>query len=273
MKKIKLIAVDLDGTLLDDAKGLPDVNREALQEAASRGIIIVIASGRMTPRIEPIEDLLGIDCVLIAYNGGKVLAPRREGRATILHKPLPAPVAEIFIRYSQEKGYLLNFYHDERLYAEDGPSRRPFMDLYTSRTGAPFHVEKDLKRFIGVSPTKLILLASPEETDRLRVEFSEKLKSLAFITKSEPEYLEIMAPGVNKGSAVKFIAGHYGLGMDEVLALGDADNDMCMLAAAGWGVAVANAAPHVRKAARAVTDRTNNEGGVAEALRRWVLSG
>ncbi len=72
---------------------------------------------------------------------------------------------------------------------------------------------------------------------------------------------------------MEFIARHYGLGMDEVLALGDAENDMCMLAAAGWGVAMANAAPRVREAARAVTDRTNNEGGVAEALRRWVLDG
>ena len=61
MKKNKLIAVDIDGTLLDDTKGLPDANREALQEASSRGMIVAIASGRMTPRIEPIEDLLGID--------------------------------------------------------------------------------------------------------------------------------------------------------------------------------------------------------------------
>ena len=79
MKKIRLIALDIDGTLLDDDKELPGVNREALHEAAAAGFLIAIASGRMTPRIEAIEERLGLDCIIIAYNGAKVVSTRAEG--------------------------------------------------------------------------------------------------------------------------------------------------------------------------------------------------
>jgi Cof subfamily protein (haloacid dehalogenase superfamily) len=269
--KIQLIALDLDGTLLDDSKRVPPANREALQEAAARGITIAIASGRMTPRIQPIEDILGIDCVLVAYNGAKVATRRSDGRRLIVHRPLPADVAELFIEFSRETGLLLNFYHEDRLYAEDGPGRRPFMDLYARRTGSEYHVEKDLRTFLGVEPTKLILLATPPERDRLHDDFRSRLGSRAHITKSDPEYLEVMAPGVDKGSALELIADHYRIPPEAVLAVGDAENDLGMLGAAGWGVALANASPIVKGAARAVTERTNNEGGVAEAVRRWAL--
>jgi HAD superfamily hydrolase (TIGR01484 family) len=147
------------------------------------------------------------------------------------------------------------------------------MEIYARRTGAEYHIEGDLRRFIGVEPTKLILLASPEERDRLHDDFRARLASRAFITKSDPEYLEIMAPGVDKGAALRLIAGHYGVPESSVLAVGDADNDIGMLGAAGRGIAMANASPHVKAAARGVTERTNNEGGVAEAVRRWALEG
>jgi Cof subfamily protein (haloacid dehalogenase superfamily) len=270
-KKIRLIALDVDGTLLDDQKRLPEANREALAEAASRGIKIAIASGRMTPTIDPIQDLLGIDCVVIAYNGGKILGSRAEGRPTIQHSPVPAPVSDEMIELSRQTGHLLNFYHDDLLYAEDGPDRLPFMEIYSARTGARYHIEPDLSRFRGVEPTKLILLAEPKRRDVLHDQLRDRFGPRAFITKSDPEYLEIMAPGVDKSTALSAIAKHYGFSPAEVLAVGDADNDIGMLRAAGIGVAVRNAKPHVQAAARAVTERTNNEGAVAEAVRRWAL--
>ncbi len=271
MKKIRLIALDVDGTLLDDAKKLPAANREALAEASARGIRIAIASGRMTPTIDPIQDLLGIDCIVIAYNGGKVLGPRADGRSLIAHRPVPANVSDAFIEYTRVNGYLLNFYHEDRLYAEDGPRRRPFMEIYSGRTGARYEIEKDLSRFRGVEPTKLILLAEPPVRDQLHDELRASFGPRAFITKSDPEYLEIMAPGVDKGTSLALIAERYGIGTDEILAVGDADNDIGMLRAAGVGVAVRNARPHVQEASRWVTERTNNEAGVAEAVRRWAL--
>jgi Cof subfamily protein (haloacid dehalogenase superfamily) len=272
MPQIKLIALDIDGTLLDDRKQLPPENREVLQEAERRGFLMAIASGRMISRIEAVEALLGVDCIIMAYNGGKIWGLRGEGRPLIVHQTLSAEVAEFFVRYCREQGYPLNFYHQDCLYAEPRPERAELRELYARRTGAEYQYVEDLLRsFPGVSPTKLIVLAYPGEADGLLAWFREKLAGRIFITKSEPEYLEIMAPGVNKGTALPLMARHYGLGAEQVLAVGDADNDLDMLLAAGIGVAMANAPARVQAAARYVTERTNNDGGVAEAIRRWAF--
>ncbi len=272
MKRIRFVALDLDGTLLDDRKHLPADNREALQEVERRGLFISIASGRMISTIETIEAQLGIDSIIIAYNGAKVLGQSREGRPLLVHKPVPAEIAEFFIRFSQEHGYLLNLYYEDRLYAEDGLLRRPFMEIYSTRTGAEYNLVSSLeKEFAGVCPTKLILLTHRSERDRLHDELGAKLSGQAFITKSEPEYLEIMAAGVDKGSVFPLIANHYGVLTDEMMAVGDAENDIGMLRAAGLGVALANSPSEVKAAADVVTERTNNDGGAAEAIRRWAL--
>lgn len=271
MKKFRLLAVDMDGTLLNDEHEIPEVNRQALRRAVDAGVRVAIASGRMTPRIDPLVDGLGIDPIIISYNGGKVLAPRREERKTLFHKPLPADVAEKFIRFSKEEDLLLNFYHEDRLYAEDGLRRRPFIDLYVERTGAEYVIEEDLSRFIGISPTKLILLADPARRDELHERFEEELAGRAFLTKSQPEYLEIMAPGVDKGSGLEVLAEHYGFTTGEIVGVGDAGNDLELLRGAGLGVAVANATDDLKRAADTVTERTNNEGAVAEVVERWFL--
>ncbi len=269
-KRIRLIALDIDGTLLDDQKHLPPANRDALQEVRARGVQVAIASGRMVPSIEPIQDLLGIDCSLIAYNGAKVLSSRAEGRQCLQYTPLDAGVAGELIRYSREHDALLNFYLHEVLYAEDSPSRRELMELYSRRTGAKYNMT-NLDRFLGVSPTKLILLFPPDVCRRRYKEFQKDLDGRATVTISDPEYLEFMAVGVDKGMALPVLAEHYGIGTGEILAMGDADNDRPLLLQAGLGVAVANAREAVKEAATAITKRTNSEGAVAEAVERWVL--
>ena len=272
MTRIKLIATDLDGTLLDDQKRIPEENLAALKEAYENGILVALASGRMLSNVERTEALLGLDCILIAYNGGKVAGPRSSGRPLLIHRPLPADVAQVFVEFSHETGLLLNFYDDEILFAEDGGDRRRFMELYTRRTGVPYQIVGDLRReFAGVSPTKLIVLADPPEAARVVETLRARVGDRACISRSEPEYVEITAPGVDKGAILGPVASQFGVSIEEVMALGDADNDITMLRAAGLGVALANAPERVRAEADRVTDRTNNEAGAAEAIRRWAL--
>jgi len=271
-RSIRLIALDVDGTLLTDGKELPAVNREALHAAQAKGVHIAIATGRMIPSIEPIEELLGMDCALIAYNGAKVVTPRAEGRECIQHKPLDPGLAGRLLVFARDGGYLLNFYIDDVLYAEEPVSEegRRLAEIYATRTGAKYHFT-DLDRFAGRSPTKAILLADPQERDRLWEHFRAELDGQATVTRSDPEYLEFMARDVNKGTALPVLAGHFGISTSEILAMGDADNDQELLEQAGLGVAVANARDVAKKAARFVTRRTSAEGAVAEAVERWVL--
>src|SRR5690606_37040063 len=114
MAPIRLVVLDIDGTLLDDDKRIPAANLEALRKARQAGVHVAIASGRMLPTIETVERLLEIDAVVIAYNGGKVVGPREKGRPEIVHQPVPAELAESFIELSRERGYLLNFYYEDR---------------------------------------------------------------------------------------------------------------------------------------------------------------
>ena len=252
MEKFRLIALDIDGTLVNDEKRVPEANREALQRAVSAGFHVAIASGRMTPRIEPVAEQIGIDPVIIAYNGGKVVAPHSEGRRTLYHK--------------------LNFYHEDRVFAEDGPRRRPFMDIYHRRTGAEYEVVSDLTQFFGITPTKLILLTETAERDRLCDHFREELAGQAFVTKSDPEYLEIMADGVDKGRSLSTLGEHYGLSTDEMIGVGDANNDLELVRSAGLGIAVANATDDLKAVADEVAEKSNNEAAVADIVERWLLS-
>ena len=271
MKRIRLIALDIDGTLLDDDKKIPPENLKALREARDAGIQVAISSGRMIPSIEPVEEQLAIDTVIICYNGGKIVGSRAQGRPVIQHRPVPADVAEHFIEFATGNGYLLNFYHEDRLYADAASAVRRLMDIYSGRTGSRYHLV-DLAGYRGLEPTKMILLADPEERDRFYQRFAAEFDGRASISRSDPEYLEIMAPGVTKGSALPALAAHFGFTTEEILAVGDADNDNEMLEVAGIGVAVANARRSTRERADAVTQRTNNEGGLAEAVYRFALS-
>ncbi len=271
MNDVRWIALDLDGTLLDDDKQIPAANILALKAAVERGVGVAVSSGRMICRIEPIAERLGIDCALVAYNGGHVVGRRAEGRPTIHHAPLPADVADLLLDFSRESGILLNFYLDDLLYAEDGPRRRPFIDLYSRRTGAEYNIV-DLDTMRGRDPTKLILLAEPDECDRLRERFSVEFAGRATFTKSEREYLEITAVDVDKAHGLEALGRHYGCTLEEILAIGDAENDIDMIVACGTGVALANATAGTKAIADVVTERTNNEAGVAEAVERFVLA-
>jgi Cof subfamily protein (haloacid dehalogenase superfamily) len=269
---IKLIAFDIDGTILDDQKRLVSANRDAFQEAERSGLLLCIASGRMLSTIENVEKQLGVDCVIIAYNGGMIAGRRAEGRPLLGHWPVPADVADFFIGFAREHHYLLNFYRQDLLYAEEAQIDNPLLEIYSRRTGARYNLVPDLRRsFPGETPTKLILLAEAGQCARLLPELRRLLEGRACIVKSEPEYLEITAPGIDKGSALPVIAGRYGISPDDIMAVGDAENDIGMLRAAGLGVAVANASPEVKICAGCVTERTNNEGGAAEAIYRWAM--
>ncbi|NIM04346.1 MAG: HAD hydrolase family protein, partial [Armatimonadetes bacterium] len=159
----RILALDLDRTLLNDDHQISSQDATALQEAAARGLHVVFASGRMSDSIRRYPDSLGLDGPIISYNGGMARDSRGRGDAVLTEIPLPAQYADKLIDYARAEHFHLNYYLDEVLYACDDPKLRRFADLYNSRTGSPYQFVPDLERFKGRSPTKIILLADPSD--------------------------------------------------------------------------------------------------------------
>ena len=269
-KPIKLIALDLDGTLLDSRGEIPARNRDVLQAASERGVIVALASGRMTDCISPFEDKLGLDCPVIGYNGGMVRGTQEEGRSVLFHRPLEARYGRELINYCRER-YMLNFYCDDILYAEETAELRKWADIYSDQTGAVYSFVPNLEPFVERDPTKLIVITDPAERNRLHDEWVPRWGKETTIVRTNPEYLEFMNLRTDKGVALEALCRTLGISMAETMALGDGDNDAPMLAAAGLGIAMANATPVSKKSARVVSELTNDDCAVADAVERYVM--
>jgi len=269
-RRIRLIALDLDGTLLDEKKTISRRNREALARASDMGVVVALASGRMTDCIAPTAEALGIDCPIIAYNGGMARGPVADGRPVLFHRPLEARYASKLIGFCRGR-YLLNVYYDDKLYAEEKPELRRFAEIYSTRTGAVYEFVPDLGVFEGREATKAIIIVDHPERERLHEEWSRRFDGEANIVKTDPEYLEFMERGTDKGVALVAMCEALGVPVEESMACGDGDNDAEMLAAAGIGVAMANASRKTVAAADEVSGLTCIQDAVADAVERHVL--
>lgn len=290
MRKIKLIALDLDGTLLNDKGKIPEENIRVLNEFSKRGCIIVLSSGRMTECVSPFADKLGIDCPLIIYNGAMVKAKKKENRKVLYHNSLPSKYADDIVDYCIENKFHLNYYLNDILYAQQDKELKKYAFIYSSQTKAKFHFLKDFKKMKGSSPTKLILItdnigtaptkrigystAKPISMNRTRdfqyKFFSGKFKGKLNLFKTNPEYLEFLNKDVDKGVGLKELAKFYEIDIKEIIAFGDGENDIAMLKVAGVGVALSNAKEKVKRIANFISDYDNNNSGIAKFLSRYL---
>lgn len=264
---IRCIAMDLDDTLLGDDLSISVENQTAIQNALDRGVKIVLASGRMVASMHSYAVTLGLDMPLIAYNGAMV---REAVSGEILyHKPVPYEIALQVIPIFQENNFHLNVYLNERLYVKEWDH---WSEQYQSSAGVTPHPAGDLLGILNGPPTKMLGIGAIEAIENMRETLKQRFGAGLDFTRSKPNYLEILAPGVSKADALQFLAQKWGFDRSEVMAIGDAPNDLAMIQWAGLGVAMANAVPSVREQADVIVS-DNNHHGVAEAIRKFVLEG
>jgi len=273
---IKMIALDLDGTFLDDEGNIPPYNIEILKEFYRKGVIIVLSSGRMTDCVAPFADKMGIDCALIVYNGAMVKLGEKEKRKVIYHQPLPAKYGDILIDYCLENRFHLNYYLNDRLYAQKDNLLEKYALLYSRQTGAKFHFLKDIRQLKGNSPTKLILITDSENEDEFRTRdfqyefFKKKFGKELNIVRTNPEYLEFLNKEVNKGVALLKISQYYGIPEEKIISFGDGENDIEMLKVSGKGIAPSNAKEKVKEIADVILQWNNNQACVGKYLSRFL---
>lgn len=262
MNPRKLIAIDLDGTLLgSQTHAVSPFNAAQVRRVAALGHCVVLASGRAYHTIAAFARHLDLSPAtpLIAYNGALI---RTLAGETLFHEPLPAGASQRIVEFCAAHGCHLNLYLDDELYVRE---ETHWSRLYRQRTGSVPHVTHDLERFDGKRPTKLLLIDTPDVTDRLCADFQREFGDSLYITKTDDEYLEFMQAGVSKGRALAHVAERLSIARADCIAFGDSFNDIPMLEWAGLGIAVGNARPPVQAAADRAAPPAD-EDGVGRAL-------
>lgn len=265
MRRYKLIATDLDDTLLNDRIEVSPANREALQKAMDLGVIVTIATGRMFRSALPVAEQLGIRGPIITYQGA--LLRDTVSKETLWERPMPLELAQRVLAEGYGAGVHMNVYIEDRLFVD---RITPEGSGYANLAEVPMIPVGDLTDFLKQDPIKILFIAAPDLLDRLNREMHDKFGPTLYITKSKPNYLEFMHPEATKRHGLAALVRKYGILREEIIAFGDSYNDIDMLEFAGLGVAMGNAPAEIKSRADYVTD-TNNNNGVAQAVKKFVL--
>ena len=263
----RMAALDLDGTLLNSDHVVTGRNCAALRELSKEGVVVVLVSGRMHQSILPISNQIGLENPIISYNGGLVKHAKTE--KVLHHTPIAATTAMDLVDYCDERNLHLNFCLDDKLYIR---KKNSWSQLYESRTGVRANAIGNLRQLTGGEPTKMQVLDAPEKVEHLLIDFQRDFGDRLYITRTQIEYIEFMNPQVSKGPALKALAIQTGISMNLVVAFGDGYNDMSMMAAAGFSIAMGNSVDELKECANYITG-SNDDDGVAQAVERLLLGG
>ena len=264
---IKLIACDLDGTLLGEDLALSPRLCEAVRRAQARGIRVTLATGRAYPSAVRFGRSLGISAPLICYQGAQV---RALGGAMLHETTLPMRYLPEVIALSQGQGWELAVYAGDEIYQ----TTQLYSDGYYERWfSLPLRRVDDLLAALPADPVKYIAIAPDQTTaDRIERELGTLAAGRYQVTRSHAWFVEGLGQGVSKGDALARVAAQLGIVREEVMAVGDSGNDRAMVEWAGLGVAMGNASPEVKTVADVVAPSLA-EDGAAWAIERYALNG
>ena len=236
-----LLALDLDGTVLDGRRHLLAGIAQSVASAQERGVQVVLCSGRMVCSVEPFWRELGLDSPIIGYNGAYVRQPATGG--VIFYEPVPLDLTLEVVRLAKTRRLHLNTYMDDELWVAE---RNDYVRRYETSYGVQAKAVGDLERAVSQPSTKLLLVVEPADIDRIAQELAERYRGRLFVTQSEDIHVELLNPRANKGAALAAVAKKLGLKAGDVVAVGDGINDIEMIRWAGAGVAVAHAKPQLQ---------------------------
>jgi Cof subfamily protein (haloacid dehalogenase superfamily) len=263
---VRLVAVDLDGTLLNDSKKVTDETAHALACLPDRGVKLVIASARPPRAVRAIYKDLNLDTLQINYNGALIWD--EPSNKAVFHRPLPGSLAAEIIDTARDmfEEVLVSCEILDKWFTDRDDHS------HTTETGRLLKPDfiGPLEQICASPITMLMLLGEPLIILRLEDLLLEHFDTHVSILKTDRDLLQIMDKRVSKATSLQLIAGHYGIPMEQVMAIGDAPNDVGMLQVAGVSIAMDNAHALVKDVADWIAP-TNNNHGVRAALRRYGL--
>jgi hypothetical protein len=266
----RVLVIDLDGTTIDYRQELLPRVRDAVRAAAAR-IPVIVATGRMYRSALPWAIELGVDQPLVCYQGAMVRGmPGRDGASGehIYERDLRPEPALRALHLARREGWHYQAYQDDELLCDQD---RPEAHLYSSISGVQFRLVDDLEPLLSRGTTKAAcVIDDAVEVDRATALMTRELAGIARVTRSNPEFVEILDSDVSKAAACEIVCARFGCTLAEAVAIGDAPNDVELLDAAGFAIAIASSRPEVLAAADATCARPE-DGGVADAIEALGL--
>jgi Cof subfamily protein (haloacid dehalogenase superfamily) len=280
MLKYRLLAIDLDRTLLDNNHQVSVQNYLALKKCKEMGLYVVLASGREVETIDRFSDELGLCDPIIACGGAIVCGEKKNGKRDLLyHKPLPVGIVDEVMEWTQAMGRCLTVHYPDKLLAL---KQDKYTDIYHNQTGATFTFVDDFYKIIsGSQPTKLLIVVDVEIRENVYQQFLQKWGEKANITKTNPEYVEVNTKGIDKGVALIELCRILDVPLNQTMAFGDNYNDLPMLAVSGGKILMDNASDDIKlelkeRFSDLIIAPSNEDNGVAKivesVISNWIFN-
>ena len=264
--EIKLIALDIDGTLTNHAGIISERNRRAVQRAIDSGVYVVLATGRGRIATRPIWKTLDLHGPSIQY-GGAMIADIDSERALVLHEIPPDVIREV-LAYSKEIGIPAQIYLDETVISGQASE---VASGYVNRHKLNFIVEPDILSKTYRNVPKVLAFAPLDRESVLFETYKKRFSEIAQVSRSSPGFIEINKLDVTKATALEELSAMLGISRAQTAAVGDNFLDQEMIEWAGLGVCVADGAPEVKAAADLIVPACADDG-VAVFIEEHILS-
>ena len=270
---IRVLALDLDGTLTNDEKQITPRTRAALDAALAKGVTVVLASGRPTAGVTPVaQDLAlgqpGRAGAILSYNGGAIV-DCGPGHRVLWHQDLPAAMVPALCDFAAQQNVAIVTYNNQGIVTE-----RP-EDPWAQREGftnkLPMIKVDNLAAYVNYPVNKMLITLDPVRLPHVLKAGLERFAGQIDLYSSSPFFIEAVPLGVAKDRSLAALLDRMGLTRENLMACGDGMNDRSMIRYAGVGVAMANAEGPIKAEADYVTTADNNHDGVAEAVERFIL--
>ena len=263
----KMLVVDMDDTLLTDDHEISNENKVMLLRAQEMGVYVVLASGRPTSAMIEFAKELQCDVnnsFMISFNGS-VITDLKEDKILFEHSLTKEQIHSLY-DFSQQNNTHIITYIDGQIISE---KHSEYIDIEKNITGLKLNIVSSFKDTVTTSAVKCILLEEPEYLKGVESVLKAAMPDLS-ICMSKPFFLEAAPNGIDKGASIKILAEKLNIQQTEIIAVGNAGNDLTMVQYAGLGVWVDNVDAELRHHADVIV-ASNNDHGVAEVVRRFIL--
>ena len=267
--RYEMLVLDLDGTLTNSEKKITPPTKQALLEIQEAGKKVVLASGRPTPGITPLAEMLNLadyGSYILAFNGARIINCR-TGQIVYDKTVPPSAIPEVFNLVKDFSGVDIITYTDKEIIS--GIKSNEYDEIESMITGMPIVEVENFVEYINFPINKFLVTGEPTLLDEVAKVLKNRFHSFLNVYKSQPFFLEVVPQNIDKANSLQKLLNSIGLTSDQMICCGDGMNDLSMIEYAGLGVAMENAEPLVKEKADFIT-KSNDDDGVLYVINQFM---